>query len=122
MLFRSSEAAGTDELAAASVEGSAEPTNAELAASAASVAEVLEPTVDVSAEPSPSTYGAGSYVGDEPPAGFDIKGNEDSMKFHTPESRYYGQTIAEVWFDSAAAAEAAGFTNAVREQPEEDAK
>ena len=43
----------TDELAAASVEESAEPSDAELAASAASVAEVLEPTDDVtdSAEP-----------------------------------------------------------------------
>jgi large subunit ribosomal protein L4 len=38
---------GTDELAAASVEDSAEPSNADLAASAASVAEVLEPTDDV---------------------------------------------------------------------------
>jgi len=37
----------TDELAPASVEESAEPSNAELAASAASVAEVLEPTDDV---------------------------------------------------------------------------
>jgi large subunit ribosomal protein L4 len=38
---------GTDGLAAASVEESAEPSNAELAASAASVAEVLEPSEDV---------------------------------------------------------------------------
>jgi large subunit ribosomal protein L4 len=38
---------GTDELAAASVEESAEPSDAELAATAASVAEVLEPTADV---------------------------------------------------------------------------
>jgi large subunit ribosomal protein L4 len=37
----------TDELAPASVEESAEPSNAELSASAASVAEVLEPTDDV---------------------------------------------------------------------------
>ncbi|MGI3779593.1 MAG: 50S ribosomal protein L4 [Janthinobacterium lividum] len=37
----------TDELAAASVEESAEPSNADLAASAATVAEVLEPTDDV---------------------------------------------------------------------------
>jgi large subunit ribosomal protein L4 len=41
-------AGSTDELAAASVEGSAEPSDAELAASAASVAEVLEPSTDVS--------------------------------------------------------------------------
>ena len=57
-------------------------------------------------------YGEGSYRGVEPPAGFDIKGNEDSMKFHTTESQWYEQTIAEVWFDSEKAAEAAGFTKA----------
>ena len=34
------------------------------------------------------------------------------MKFHTPESPYYEQTIAEVWFDSEEAAEAAGFEKA----------
>ncbi len=58
-------------------------------------------------------YGEGSYVGEEPPAGFDIKGNEDSMKFHTPESRWYDQTIAEVWFNSADAATKAGFVDAM---------
>jgi large subunit ribosomal protein L4 len=41
---------GTDELAAASVEESAEPSNADLAASAATVAEVLEPS-DVVVDP-----------------------------------------------------------------------
>ena len=41
-----------------------------------------------------------------------VKGNEDSMKFHEPSSPWYGRTIAEVWFRSAAAAEAAGFVNA----------
>ncbi|MBA8793096.1 large subunit ribosomal protein L4 [Friedmanniella endophytica] len=59
------------------------------------------------------TLGAdGGYRGDEPPAGFEIKGNEDSMKFHAPSSPWYGSTKAEVWFDTAEAAEAAGFTNA----------
>ena len=115
------EVVGTDELAAASVEDSAEPSDADLAASAASVAEALEPTADVSVPAGSSTYGPGSYVGEEPPAGFDIKGNEDSMKFHTPASPYYGRTIAEVWFDSVDAAQAAGFTDAVR-ATEEDAK
>lgn len=56
-------------------------------------------------------YGDDSFRGDNPPEGFDIKGNEDSMKFHTPESQWYDQTVAEVWFNSAEAAEAAGFTN-----------
>lgn len=59
-------------------------------------------------------YGEGSFRGEEAPEGFDIKGNEDSMKFHTPESPWYGQTVAEVWFNSTEAAEAAGFVNAVK--------
>ena len=58
------------------------------------------------------------YRGETPPKGFDIKGNEDSMKFHTPESPWYDQTIPEVWFDSAEAAEKAGFVNAVKDADE----
>jgi large subunit ribosomal protein L17 len=46
------------------------------------------------------------------PEGFTIKGNEDSMKFHTTESPWYDQTVAEVWFATADAAEAAGFVKA----------
>jgi large subunit ribosomal protein L17 len=57
----------------------------------------------------------GGYRGENPPEGYDIKGNQDSMKFHTPESRWYDQTIAEVWFNSTDAAEAAGFVNAVKD-------
>ncbi|MBA2464446.1 MAG: 50S ribosomal protein L17 [Nocardioidaceae bacterium] len=48
----------------------------------------------------------------QPPAGHPVKGNEDSMKYHEPDGQWYGQTTAEVWFKSAAAAEAAGFTKA----------
>lgn len=71
-------------------------------------------------EPAAKDYGKDSYRGDEPPAGFDIKGNEDSMKFHTPDSPWYDRTIAEVWFKTVKAAEKAGFVNAV--QPKEDSK
>jgi large subunit ribosomal protein L17 len=46
------------------------------------------------------------------PAGFDIKGNENSMKYHTTESPWYDQTVAEVWFKTEADAEAAGFAKA----------
>jgi large subunit ribosomal protein L17 len=46
------------------------------------------------------------------PEGFPVKGNEDSMKYHEPDGQYYEQTTAEVWFASAEAAEAAGFTRA----------
>ncbi|WP_417561582.1 50S ribosomal protein L17 [Microbacterium sp.] len=46
------------------------------------------------------------------PEGFDIKGNKDSMKFHRPDGQWYEQTVAEVWFRTAEAAEAAGFVEA----------
>ena len=48
----------------------------------------------------------------EAPEGFTIKGNKDSMKFHVPGSRWYASTRAEVWFDTKANAEAAGFAPA----------
>ena len=32
--------------------------------------------------------------------GLPVKGNENSMKFHEPDSQWYSQTVAEVWFDS----------------------
>ena len=44
------------------------------------------------------------------PKGFPIKGNADSMLFHGPDSPYYSQTVAEVWFATEEAAEAAGFS------------
>lgn len=59
-------------------------------------------------------YGEGAYVGAEPPEGYTIKGNERSMKYHTPETGGYERTIADVWFNSEAAAEAAGFAKAQR--------
>ena len=49
---------------------------------------------------------------DEAPEGFPIKGNRDSMKFHEPDGQWFGQTVAELWFDTAESAEAAGFTRA----------
>ncbi|PIF03649.1 MAG: 50S ribosomal protein L4 [Propionibacterium sp.] len=72
------------------------------------------PKAEVAPAAESAPYGADSYRGDEPPAGFDIKGNEDSMKFHTPASPWYKRTVAEVWFRTEEAAEAAGFINAVR--------
>ena len=43
------------------------------------------------------------------PEGYDIKGNEDSMLYHVPGSRYYDATRAEVYFATAEDAESAGF-------------
>jgi large subunit ribosomal protein L22 len=57
-------------------------------------------------------YGPGSAAPLEDgsaPEGFEIKGNEDSMLYHVPGSRYYGQTVAEVWFATVEDAERAGF-------------
>ena len=47
-----------------------------------------------------------------PDADHEVKGNEDSMKYHVPGSRWYDNTVAEVWFASAEDAEAAGFAPA----------
>jgi large subunit ribosomal protein L22 len=44
------------------------------------------------------------------PEGYEIKGNADSMLYHVPGGRHYNQTIAEVYFDTAEHAEAAGFS------------
>jgi large subunit ribosomal protein L17 len=55
----------------------------------------------------------------EPPEGFYVKGNADSMKYHTPASPWYDQTVAEVWFRTGEAAEAAGFTEAGKARDDE---
>ncbi len=46
------------------------------------------------------------------PDGFPIKGNEDSMKYHTPDGQWFEQTEAEIWFDTEESAQSAGFTKA----------
>ncbi|MBV7431993.1 50S ribosomal protein L17, sunset domain variant [Dermabacteraceae bacterium P13077] len=72
-----------------------------------------EETTEAAAEVAEGPYGKGSAAALEDgsaPAGFEIKGNENSMKYHVPGSRYYDATVAEVWFDTPESAEAAGFT------------
>jgi hypothetical protein len=54
------------------------------------------------------------YVGSDPPEGFVIKGNESSKKYHLPDSSGYVRTVAEVWFRTEEAAQAAGYTRAQR--------
>jgi large subunit ribosomal protein L17 len=80
-------------------------------------ADSAEQAADAAVEESSSTsdapYGEGSHAPlddpNEAPEGFPIKGNEDSKIYHVPESPHYGRTIAEVWFATPQAAEAAGF-------------
>ncbi len=72
-------------------------------------------SVETAGAGDPERYaGEGAYVGSEPPEGFTIKGNERSMKYHLPDSSGYVRTIAEVWFSSEEAAQAAGFVRAQR--------
>ena len=99
--------------------------DADKAAPAVETEEAAPAAEAVETEAAEAKY-AGSHpatADNEAPEGFPVKGNEDSMKFHEPSSPWYGRTIAEVWFRSAAAAEAAGFVNAVKSDSEkEDAK
>ncbi len=58
-------------------------------------------------------YGTGSVrvtAGAAAPTGYTIKGNEDSMLYHTTDSPSYKQTIAELWFNDELTAQRAGFT------------
>jgi large subunit ribosomal protein L22 len=75
-------------------------------------ATLVDTTASETAAVADAPYGEGSHAplpGDEMPEGFEIKGNADSMRYHLPGTRYYAATIAEVWFATAEAAEAAGF-------------
>jgi hypothetical protein len=57
----------------------------------------------------------GAVPGDgthECPFAYPVKGNMPSMRYHLPGQPSYARTIAEVCFQNAAAAEAAGFTEA----------
>jgi large subunit ribosomal protein L17 len=79
----------------------------------APAAEVVEEVVETPAET--GEFGADSAAPLEDgsaPEGFDIKGNKDSMKYHRPDGQWYEKTVAEVYFRTAEAAEAAGFVEA----------
>lgn len=92
----------------------ASETVAEEPAAPSEEAEVVDEAVLIVEEAAESSYGEGSYVGANPPEGYDIKGNERSKKYHVQGTGGYERTIAEVWFNSEEAAQAAGFTKAQR--------
>jgi len=70
--------------------------------------------VEESASTDDAPFGEGSHAPledpQEAPEGFEIKGNADSMLYHVPDSQFYDNTVAEVWFATPEAAEAAGFS------------
>jgi hypothetical protein len=68
-------------------------------------------------------YGEGSHVAledDSQPEGYPIKGNANSMLYHTPDSPFYGRTVADVWFATEEAAEEAGFSKPASQQKDEE--
>jgi large subunit ribosomal protein L22 len=103
---------------------------ADVVAEVAEDTDVAETTDETPADQEPvSGFAAGewdgSVVADEDGNGPDthpIKGNKDSMLYHTPDSRYYKVTKAEVWFDTEEHAEAAGFSKPGSQADEEDSK
>jgi large subunit ribosomal protein L17 len=96
-------------VAASQQEKAAAPAPAEETAPAAEAPETVEESTSTEDAP----YGEGSHAPlDDPaeaPEGFPIKGNEDSKLYHAPGSAHYDRTVAEVWFATPEAAEAAGF-------------
>jgi large subunit ribosomal protein L17 len=81
-----------------------------------------EEIVEVEVEETEATEAAATEVpegavaanedGSSPDEAYTVKGNMNSMKYHEPDGQWFEQTVAEVWFQSAEAAEAAGFTKA----------
>jgi large subunit ribosomal protein L17 len=94
------------------------------AAPAPAAVEETAPVADTTATETPEVveststddapYGEGSHAPledvSEAPEGFEVKGNADSMLYHVPGSSHYDRTVAEVWFATPEAAEAAGFS------------
>jgi small subunit ribosomal protein S2 len=79
------------------------------AAKAANQEPAVKPPEDATAS---APFGAGSKAplkSGKAPKGHPIKGNADSGIYHTEDSQWYEQTVAEVWFDTVENAEAAGF-------------
>ena len=108
---------------AAASQAAAEKTETETEAPA--TAEVVESAdVEESTSTEEAPYGEGSHAPLEDPAeapeGFEIKGNEDSKLYHVPGSAHYDRTVAEVWFATAEAAEAAGFSLPKSQQEQAD--
>jgi hypothetical protein len=58
-------------------------------------------------------HGEGSHAplanASEAPDGFPIKGNDGSRLYHVPGSTFFDRAVAEVWFATPEAAEAAGY-------------
>ena len=90
----------------------AEPAKDEAVSDVTPLADTEVDSTEAAVEELPAGAHAPLEDPEEAPDGFPIKGNRDSMKFHEPDGQWFGQTVAELWFDNAESAEAAGFTRA----------
>ncbi|MBJ8338672.1 50S ribosomal protein L17 [Antrihabitans sp. YC3-6] len=87
----------------------ADATDAEVANADAVAAGVTDESSAVAAtDATPEGSHAPLEDGSEP-EGFPIKGNADSKLYHLPGTRFFNSTVAEIWFATAEAAEAAGY-------------
>lgn len=113
---RARRAAASQAATAPAEEAASEDTASEDTATEEVTAEATA-TEETAAE---APYGEGSHAPLEDPAqapeGFEIKGNEDSKLYHVPGTSHYDRTVAEVWFASEEAAEAAGFAKPASQQ------
>jgi large subunit ribosomal protein L4 len=85
-------------------------TSTEAGATGTAPAASEAPASEAAAEEWPNS--AAPLESGEAPEGYEIKAKKDSMKYHAPGGRWYDNTVAEVWFKTAADAEAAGFVQA----------
>jgi large subunit ribosomal protein L17 len=124
---RGSSAAPAATEATASEDTTTEAPETEAPETEAAEAKVTEAEVEESPSTEDAPYGEGSHAALEDggqPDGFPVKGNDDSKLYHVPGSSHYDRTVAEVWFASPEAAEAAGFElpPSQRESSESDAE
>ncbi|WP_427171275.1 hypothetical protein [Arthrobacter sp. 92] len=84
-------------------------TTASAAATESSASHTAEPSGHLAVD---KPYGEGSAApapDGSGPAGYTVKGSADTMTYHDETSPAYEETKAQVWFESVAHAEAAGF-------------
>ncbi|OLT04291.1 50S ribosomal protein L17 [Pseudonocardia sp. CNS-004] len=113
-------------VAASQQQKAAAPAPAEEAAPAEDTAAEATEAVEESTSTEGAPYGEGSHApledASEAPEGFPIKGNEDSKLYHVPGSAHYDRTVAEVWFATPEAAEAAGFQLPASQREDSDSE
>ncbi|MGL4743717.1 MAG: 50S ribosomal protein L4 [Dermatophilaceae bacterium] len=89
-----------------------EPTSPEGDVTVTGAPSAVEPTTAPAATAGLPRGAVAALEDGSAPAGCTVKGNGDSGLYHLPGGRWYESTVAELWFEDEAAAQAAGFTKA----------